>query len=101
MLLSLLALWLRRPTEVRGDEIARAYARFCDLLARAGLRREPWEGPQHFGERAATSLAPQAELIREITSLYIESRYGANVPQPGPFIRAVRRFRPIRSTNET
>ncbi len=93
LFLALIAMWLRRFGRAGEDEVGRAYARFCRLLERAGLRREPWEGPQHFGERAAARFTAQGDEIREVTSLYIQLRYGPNVAVPGPFVRAVRRLR--------
>ncbi len=85
-----LALWLRHAKSIARDEIARAYERFCRTLERAGLRREPWEGPQHFGARAAAHFAPQADPIREITARYIELRYGRGASDAAAFAQAVR-----------
>jgi hypothetical protein len=101
LILSLLALWLRRAGRAGGDEIARAYARFCRVLERAGLRREPWEGPQHFGERAASRFSAQADHIREVTALYIQLRYGAGAEAPKSLARAVRRLPRLAATSET
>jgi len=91
LLLAVLALWMRRSRR-GGDEVGHAYARFCQALERGGLRREQWEGPQHFGERAATRFAAQAEVIRQITSLYIQLRYGLTAPAPDSLVRAVRQL---------
>ena len=95
LLLGVLALWLRRFGGRRGDEISRGWSRFCRVLERGGLRREPWEGPQHFGERAAARFTAQSEAIRQVTALYIQLRYGAGPPAPGSFVQAVRRLRKI------
>ena len=85
-----IGLWLRRPGREAGDEAGRWYARFCRRLEGGGLKRERWEGPLHFGERAAAHFAAQAAAIREITALYIQLRYGATAPPLVDFIRAVR-----------
>ena len=90
VLLALLALLLRRPGRSRADKIGHWYARFCRAAEAGGLRREAWEGPKDFGERAAARFPAQAAGIREITSLYIQSRYAAKPPLPGDFIKAVR-----------
>ncbi len=88
--LGVIGLWLRRPGPESGDEVGRWYGRFCRILEGGGLKRETWEGPQHFGERAAAHFAAQAVAIREITALYIQLRYGPAAPAPRAFIRAVR-----------
>jgi transglutaminase-like putative cysteine protease len=92
LILAVIGLWMRRPGQGARDEITRGYARFHRVLKRAGLPREPWEGPQHFGERAAAHFAPHAATIREITKLYIALRYGAEDPAPRAFLQAVRRL---------
>ncbi|MEP6669943.1 MAG: DUF3488 and transglutaminase-like domain-containing protein [Chthoniobacter sp.] len=80
---------LRRPRG-RVDKIAQGYAFFCRALARGGLPREPWEGAQHFGKRAAQQFPAQAPLIERISALYIELRYSPAQPNPKPFLAAVR-----------
>ena len=84
-----LSFFLRRP---RGgvDKVAEAYNRFCAALARAGLPREPWEGAQRFGIRAAAQFPAQATLIERISSLYIQLRYAPAKADPAPFLAAVR-----------
>ncbi len=91
LFVALLGLWLRRP---RGavDKIGRGYARFCSALARAGLARQPWEGPQTFGTRAAEHFPEQAAHIARVSDLYIKLRYGAGAANPQPFLEAVRRL---------
>jgi hypothetical protein len=88
---SVLSLWLRKPA-VAVDKVSRGYARFCSALARAGLSREPWEGPQDFSRRAAERFPDQAEIIRRISELYIQVRYTAANTSPQPFLDAVRRL---------
>jgi transglutaminase-like putative cysteine protease len=93
---ALLCLWLGRPLRYsisgsrEGDRIARAYARFCRVFARAGLPREPWEGPQQFGARAARRFPNQAAAIERIAELYVNLRYGPAPESPQAFFRAVR-----------
>jgi transglutaminase-like putative cysteine protease len=88
--LGVIGLWLRRPGRAGGDEVGRWYARFCRVLEGGGMKRELWEGPLHFGERAAAHFVEQSAAIREITALYIQLRYGPTAPAPRAFIRAVR-----------
>ena len=88
---AVLSLWLRKPAAAL-DKVGRGYARYCSALARAGLCREPWEGPQDFSRRAAQRFPGQAEVIERIANLYIELRYTAGNPNPRPFLDAVRRL---------
>ena len=90
LLLALLALLLRRPGRAHTDQIGRWYARFCRAAEAGGVRRETWEGPKDFGDRAAARFPGQAAGIREITSLYIQFRYAAKTPLLGDLIKAVR-----------
>lgn len=90
LILVAISWWLRRPSRAGFDEVKQAYAKFCRALERAGLPREAWEGPQHFGERAAAQFATHADTIRRITALYIQLRYSAAAPDSAPFLQAVR-----------
>lgn len=92
VLLVAIAWWMRRPNRVGFDDVKHAYAIFCRRLERAGLPRESWEGPQHFGERAANQFSAHADAIRQITALYIQLRYSATRTDPSPFLQAVRQF---------
>jgi hypothetical protein len=69
-------LWLRRGVR-HADAAVRAWQLFCRRLAKAGVPREPCEGPLEFGERAAAALPNAAERIRRIAVLYAEMRYGS------------------------
>ena len=95
-----LSFWLRRPRG-KTDRIVRGYDRFCAALANAGLPREPWEGPQHFGARAARRFPEQAALIERISTLYTELRYSPGPPVPQSFLKAVRRLPRFTATSET
>jgi transglutaminase-like putative cysteine protease len=98
VVLVVLALVLRSPRV--GDPVAAAYGRLCRKLARAGVGREPYEGPRDFLDRAARALPGQADALREIGRLYEQLRYG-----PGRTSAATRhlsravsrlRLRPVR-----
>ncbi|MGA9032987.1 MAG: DUF3488 and transglutaminase-like domain-containing protein [Sulfuricaulis sp.] len=69
------ALWLWRPKK-SADPAQAAYLRFCRKLARAGLKRAPYEGSHAFAERAARKRSDIASSISEITGLYEDLRYG-------------------------
>ncbi|MEM9305459.1 MAG: DUF3488 and DUF4129 domain-containing transglutaminase family protein [Pseudomonadota bacterium] len=84
------------------DAPAREYAKFCRKLGRGGVPRAPSEGPRDLARRAMLALPQQARGINEITSLYVDLRYGgATNPELLRRLRqAVRQFprRPRRTT---
>jgi hypothetical protein len=84
--------YVLRRSRRRVDKIAQGYASFCHALARAGLPREPWEGAQRFGARAASRFPEHATLIERISALYIELRYGPAKLDSQRFLAAVRRL---------
>jgi len=91
LFIAALSYLLRRP-QGRVDKVAQGYASFCRALARAGLPREPWEGAQHFGARAARQFPEQATFLERISALYVELRYSPARPNPHAFLAAVRRL---------
>ncbi len=88
--LGLIALWLRRPTRVRQDEVSGAWSEFCRALAAAGVPREPSEGPLRFGQRAAARFSDQREAILRVADLYARVRYAAEPPPARELLHAVR-----------
>ena len=93
-----LMLWVYRPWQGRRDALERSWQRCCQRLARAGLQREPWEGPIDFGVRAARAFPSDAALINHITRRYARLRYGSP-PQPDDiraFAQLVARLHPQR-----
>ncbi len=78
LLLGLLV-WTLRQYRPR-DPVQRAWLEFCRRLARQGLRREDWQGPQDFAKIAARRRPSLAPLIREAADLYTELRYGRAPP---------------------
>jgi hypothetical protein len=86
-----LAAWLRRSGKRRAhDPAGRAFARFCAALEATGVRREPWEGPQHFTMRAAAHFPSHAPRIRRIGELYTSLRYGKTAPAVAELVKEVR-----------
>jgi transglutaminase-like putative cysteine protease len=91
--LVLLAVWMFRNRSRGGDPARRIYDRFCRVLARHGLPRQPVEGPLAFAERAGVQFSANAVDIDEITRLYIAVRYGQQTQMLPTLHRAVSRFR--------
>jgi transglutaminase-like putative cysteine protease len=73
--LLLVALWLLRGMR-REDAVQRAWMRFCDKLARAGVSRAGTEGPLDYAARVARRLPASETAVRAITALYVDQRYG-------------------------
>jgi transglutaminase-like putative cysteine protease len=90
LLCGLAGLALGRSRNIKLDPLLRDYQRFCRTLAAAGVPREPWEGPQHFSDRAARAFPQHATAIREAATLYIAARYARKSAASSSFRRAVR-----------
>jgi transglutaminase-like putative cysteine protease len=73
--LLLTAVWLLRGRP-RGDAVQRAWLRFCDKLARAGISRASAEGPLDYTARVARRLPASESAVSAIAALYVEQRYG-------------------------
>ena len=50
-------------------------------LARAGIPREPWEGPQDYAARVARERPEHAAAVRAAADAYALARYGRDDPQ--------------------
>jgi transglutaminase-like putative cysteine protease len=61
----------------RVDRVKALYERFCQKAARLGVRRDPWEGPSDFSQRAALLLPGESDRIRRISNSYVTLRYAA------------------------
>lgn len=96
VLLGGLSLWLRRPGRVPQDEAGRAWSEFCRLLAAGGVPREPWEGPTHFGQRAADIFLQHRAAILQVADLYARARYAADPPPARELLAAVRALPELR-----
>ena len=75
VLLVIFSLFLRRKISGK-DPLLILYRRFCMKLEQAGLQRLRWEGPVHFEQRAIKKFPQKAEVIRQITDLFVHLRYG-------------------------
>lgn len=59
----------------RQDALDRVWMRFCQRMGKAGVIRQPWEGPFAYGERLAVFNPSQAKAVREIVAMYAQLRY--------------------------
>ncbi|MEK7834685.1 MAG: DUF3488 and transglutaminase-like domain-containing protein [Pseudomonadota bacterium] len=80
--LVLAVLMLHKLRASRPDPVTAAYLRFCERLARCGIKRHPSEGPDAFRKRAAAARPELASSIGSISELYIRLRYGKNAQVP-------------------
>ncbi|MCX7627848.1 MAG: DUF3488 and transglutaminase-like domain-containing protein [Methylophilaceae bacterium] len=87
---------LLRPGWPAQDPAQRAWRRFQNRLARAGMPPRPAEGPRDFTERAARQLPRSQQQIRQIGTLYLQLRYGGLPDHDGiaRLQRLVRQFHP-------
>ncbi|BAN35114.1 transglutaminase [Sulfuricella denitrificans skB26] len=87
-------LWRRVPVDA--DPVAVIYQHFCRKLARAGIVRQPNEGPADFAQRTAM-LRPDLTLsTTSISALYIALRYASHPSSSAlrQFGKRVKAFRP-------
>ncbi|HEY5101875.1 MAG TPA: DUF3488 and transglutaminase-like domain-containing protein [Steroidobacteraceae bacterium] len=63
------------------DRLARAYARLCAKLARAGVTRDANEGPLAFAARIADARPDLAPRARPLLQRYAQLRYGRHHSQ--------------------
>lgn len=66
--------WRFRPRRL--DPVARIYHQLCQRLARAGLVRQPHEGPQDYLRRVAGRRPDLAASLAQVNRLYLDLRYG-------------------------
>jgi hypothetical protein len=84
--------WMQLRTRPRADRIQALYERFCQKLARIGVRRDPWEGPSDFAARAAQALPNESEPVQQISNMYIALRYSSISGTLDNFAKKVRAF---------
>ena len=88
LLLAFSGFMLWRHTPLDADPAAAIYQRFCRKLARAGVVRQPNEGPADFAQRTAILRPDLAVSATTISELYISLRYA-----PHPNASALRQLR--------
>jgi transglutaminase-like putative cysteine protease len=79
----LVGLWVLHKNTRNRDRTVRAYQRFCNKLARCGIRRAPWEGPAAFAARVAAQRPDLGEAVNDISRLYMALRYGGRPLENG------------------
>jgi transglutaminase-like putative cysteine protease len=80
------------------DRLARAYLRLCRKLQRAGVQREPHQGPLDFARRVSERRPDLAPVTRALLTRYAELRFGrepvsARTRDVAAFEREVARLR--------
>ncbi|MEO7432265.1 MAG: DUF3488 and transglutaminase-like domain-containing protein [Dokdonella sp.] len=93
-------MWTRNTP--RGDALDRAWERLGRRLARAGIVRDPYEGPLDLLRRTRASAPAAARSLEPLVGEYVALRYGTSIVDPqrvSAFARAVRRFRLQRRVN--
>jgi hypothetical protein len=75
ILLFIISFVLKRKA-LSSDPLVRLYLRFCSKLERLGIQRLRWEGPVHFQHRAVEKFPKKAEIIEQVTALFVLLRYG-------------------------
>ena len=91
--------WLLKAQRER-DPVQRLWERFCKRITRAGVTREPAEGPLDFARRAAQHLrtmrpeSPAPLLMQRIAETYAALRYGPRADAAGvrQFAQMIKRF---------
>lgn len=98
-------LWLLLR-ERRGlrDPLDKAWRRFLNRLARAGIEKRSEEPALSFGQRAAEALPRQSEQLAALSRGYADCRYAAPAMPAevlAALVRALRDFRPERTSKRT
>jgi transglutaminase-like putative cysteine protease len=68
--------WLLIKKPVTSDPVLRTYQRFCERVARLGIRRQPSEGPRDFSRRIVIVRPELERQVDRITEAFILLRYG-------------------------
>ncbi|MGH6635208.1 MAG: transglutaminase TgpA family protein [Gammaproteobacteria bacterium] len=90
------AAWVAVRRESVQDPTRALYQRFCNRLARTGIRRHAYEGPVSFAQRACAHRPELAARICAITEAYVDLRYADAELGIAVLHGLVRGFRPRR-----
>jgi len=75
--LGVIAFWhLRTLFSSEYDELDRIFLRLCKKLEKAGIPRNPGEGPRNYANRVAEQRPDLAREVKAINSVYEHMRYG-------------------------
>lgn len=73
--LLVITFWVLR-SRPPADPALRLWRDFCRRMARQGMQRQPWEGPQDFAARIAATAPEFAAASGRVAAIYIRLRYG-------------------------
>ena len=80
----------RSGPHVRPDRLARAYTALCKKLDRAGMTRQPHQGPLAFAGDVL-GRRPDLDAVRSLLERYSELRYGRPEPSMDASVRKFER----------
>ncbi len=86
--------YLFRTDNRHKDEALILYNKFCEKLSHCGIKRLPSEGPRDFARRASSLRSDLSNAIKEVTNLYIETRYAEKQERILALKDAIKRFKP-------
>ncbi len=66
----------------RKDPVSRQYLSLCRELEKRGLKRQPGEGPLAYRDRVIAARPEIAEIMNELTTLYISVMYETKSARP-------------------
>ncbi|SFJ89081.1 transglutaminase TgpA family protein [Methylophaga sulfidovorans] len=93
-LIMTLSIWFKRSSS---DPAVVLYQRFCKKLARLGIKKADYEGPQDFAQRAQVALPEYQQQIDSITTLFTTWRYRQQDEQTLSSLREqIKTFKPRR-----
>jgi transglutaminase-like putative cysteine protease len=72
--------WRHFPKRQKRDALDRSWQRFCRKMAQLGLPREPWESPNDYAKRIASTRPQLRERVENIAELYTTYRFGRTAP---------------------
>ena len=94
ILFAVISVWLLQQRPNARDPARQLYDRYCRKLAHIGLHRMPHEGPLDFSVRVVHQQKLLADIVNEITSLYISVRYGSQVAKFATLKKEINAFQP-------
>ena len=95
VLLGIVALFVLRSRNTRLlTAVDQQYLRFCQLLGKQGLARQPGEGPWRYSERVSQARPDLAPAVTRVTQEYTRMNYDLGAPNNSKALKkAVSAFR--------
>ena len=90
---------LSRQQPGAADPARRIYDRFCRKLAGIGIQHRAHEGPLDFAARVSLKRKALSSQVNQITSLYVQVRYGSQMDKLRQLEQQVNIFRPKKLLN--